>query len=233
VVTPPPDPHSWFNAIWNIPGGIATLITGCLAIAAAVLAWFGIRAQISSNERIEAIRATAELKALETAFTAELLCFATSLIESTNMWNRRLLIPSTSTVRAVVPVSAWPRFPEPKVYEALIGKIGLLSKGWPAGAIVGFYTNLLELNAMSTEAVNGQLTVNQNALTIAARIRLMALNLAQALDGLNNDRGFPIPQEIVLHDLQNPRGVPVDQVATPPATIQQLLECLGGEGGNP
>ena len=160
-------------------GAISTLIAGGFVIIGAVIAWRSVQQQILSAERIEAARRTAETSALEEGFKAELLVFSRGVIQATSAWNQRASQSPTAAANRQFPVLI-----EPLYYHANIGEIGALRHKWVAGALIGFYGNLLELNTQSKEALSGVPTVNATNQSVAVRLQLMAANLSQALDGL-------------------------------------------------
>lgn len=206
--------------LWNMPESLAILIAGILAIGGASLAWCGIQRQIASQENIECDRRTHERQALEKALTAELLCYARSVIEAASLWNER------AHRQPAAAIDVLRRFVRPRVYEAVIAKIGLLSEGWPAAAVISFYGNLLELNEIEVERESGFLTTGQNAERVARRLQQMAMNLRDALDGLNSDHLFPI-QEVDINQLVAPDGRNIGADASLPTSLQELLMRLG------
>jgi hypothetical protein len=187
------------------------------------MAWRSVRKQIASQRKIESDRKRHDRRVLETGLTAELHSYSASIIEATSCWNVRALEAPDA------PVSASPQFLRPRVYEAVIKRIGLLSEGWPAAAVIGFYGNLLELNDMAAEPVSSPHTIGENTRRIAQRLQKMAINLAQALDGLNANRMFVVPAEIDLHQLVAPDGSVIGNDATAPTSLQELLLRLGGQ----
>ena len=94
-------------------------------------------------------------------------------------------------------------------------------------AVVTFYGNVLELNEIADETARNRPTIGQNNAVIATRFKAMALNLEQALDGLNADRKFPFP-EVDLDILVTPNGGKLVAVVPPPESLQSLLAILGG-----
>lgn len=94
--------------------------------------------------------------------------------------------------------------------------------------MIGFYANLLELNEQAREALSGRPTVNVTSKSIAARLQVMASNLSQALDGLNNDRKHSLQREIILPILFAPDGTSLSQVANVPQNLQDVLLRLAG-----
>jgi hypothetical protein len=87
---------------------------------------------------------------------------------------------------------------------------------------------VLELNDQAREALAGRPTVNVTVESIAARLQLMASNLSQALDGLNDDVPMPIPPEIHLDRLFMPDGRLVSQAEHVPQSLQDVLLRLAG-----
>jgi hydroxylamine reductase (hybrid-cluster protein) len=113
-------------------------------------------------------------------------------------------------------------------YAANIGKIGFIRQQWAVGAIIGFYSNLRELNDQAHEFLQNRPTVNATNESIAARLRLMSSNLSHAMDGLNKDRKFRIPQEIRLDQLFMPSGTPLSECQAVPENLQDVLLRLAG-----
>ena len=95
-------------------------------------------------------------------------------------------------------------------------------------ALIGFYANLLEINDQSNETLAGRPTLNATTVRVATRLHIMASNLARALDGLNNDRRFPIQPEIQLERLFMPDGRTLDQADPTPTSLQEVLLRLAG-----
>jgi hypothetical protein len=187
------------------------------------MAWRSVQNQIASQRETEARRLQHDRKILETGLTAELLCYAASLVDATSRWNLRARDAPEG------PISQWPQFLNPRFYEAVIGRIGLVHEPWVAGALIGFYGNLLELNDMAMEPISGPPTVGENTGSIARRLQKMAINLAQALDGLNADKQFAVPPEIDLQQLVAADGSVIGNDAAPPMSLQALLLRLGGQ----
>ncbi len=98
-------------------------------------------------------------------------------------------------------------------------------------AVITFFGNVLELNEIADEALRGRPTTGQDNATIAGRFQMMALNLEQALDGLNADRKFPL-LEVDLGCLIMPTGGKVRVIEPPPKNIQSLLAILGGRNAS-
>lgn len=219
---------SLFCALWNIPDGFATLVGGFFVVVAAAIAWASVQRQIGSAENIERARTKNEIAALESGFTAELFVYSRSVIEATSLWNRR-----AHQAPGAAPVAGWPLFVDPLYYRTNIGKIGMTRHQWVIGALIGFYTNMLEMNDQAREAVSGRPTVNTTMERIAARLRIMAANLSQALDGLNDDRKFPPPPELSLEDLFSPDGMPLSKAAKIPQSLQEVLLRLAGAAERP
>jgi hypothetical protein len=216
--------------LWAIPegfalllGAISTLLAGSFVIMGAWIAWRSVQRQILSAERIEAARQSGEISALEEGFKAELLVFSRGVIEATSVWNQRASQSPSAAANTHFPVLI-----EPLYYQANIGKIGRLRHKWVAGALIGFYGNMLELNTQSREALSGVPTVNATNKSVAARLQLMASNLSQALDGLNDDKKFPIQPEIQLDQLFTPDGRLVSQGQPIPTSLQAVLLRVAG-----
>jgi len=75
----------------------------------------------------------------------------------------------------------------------------------------------------------GPRTLGENTGRIARRLQRMALNMAQALDGLNSDKPFPLPEELNLNQLFAPDGSIIGNDTSPPNSLQALLSRLGGK----
>jgi len=216
--------------IWHIPEGfatvllaLATILAGSFVIIGAWVAWRSVQRQINSAENIENTRRNNEISAIELGFTSELLAYSRALIQATSIWNKRALQSPSGA-----PTSNLPILIDPLYYKTNIGKIGVIRQQWVGGALIGFYANLLELNEKAREVFSGQPTVNMTNQSIATRLRLMASNLSQALDGLNADRKFPLQPEIQLNDLFMPDGKPLSQSENVPKNIQEVLLRLAG-----
>jgi hypothetical protein len=95
-------------------------------------------------------------------------------------------------------------------------------------ALIGFYANLLELNDQAKEALAGGPTVNVTNRSVAARLQIMASSLAQALDGLNNDKQFPIQPELQLDCLFMPDAQALSQAKPVPTSLQDVLMRMSG-----
>jgi hypothetical protein len=160
----------------------------------------------------------AERRKFEQAVTAELLVFLSPVIRAVSDWNGRARQSPTAAL------TRWPTLPRPRAYDALVSSIGLV-EGWAAAAVIAFYGNVLDLNDMAAEGMQGRITLDVNVGTIAQRFRDIANNLADALDGLNRGRAF----RIVGHDLTAlamPSGPTVASAERPPANLQALLRAL-------
>lgn len=120
----------------------------------------------------------------------------------------------------------WPKLNSPRVYEALVDRIGLLDD-WVASTVIAFYGNLLDLNELSEEAMHGRPTVNEDYGTIARRFQDLANGLALALDGLRPNQPFGIGTVHNLTALITPGGVTVASITPAPTTLQELLRVLG------
>jgi len=197
-------------------------------IVAAVLAWKSVQRQIQSAENIESARSIHELDTLKVGFTAELFVYSRGIIEAASTWNQRLRTAPNQPVR-----TDWPVLQDPLFYRANLPKIGLVPHRWVALAIIGFYTNVLELDDPSRESLAGRPTVNITSERIAARLHIMASNLSQALDGLNDDRKFPIAPDIDLEQVFMPDGRPVSRAENLPGNLQDLLLRLAGIARTP
>lgn len=207
--------------LWHIPEGFATLVAAFFVIIAAAIAWASVQRQIKSAENLDRTRAATEVSALKLGFWTEILTYVPAILQALSWWNLRALkspgVPANTD---------WPVLLDPIFYRANIAKIGLLRPQWVPGPIIGFYSNLLELNDQSREAMAGRPTVNATTDSIAARLRRMALNLSQALDGLTGDVKIDIPPEIHLEDCIMPDGKPVSQASPRPTSLQELLRKL-------
>ena len=192
---------------------VTALTAGGFALASAWIAWKGIEQKIRQER--DASRENFCL-----AVTAELIAFSTIVVRATSEWNGRARATPNQVPRE------WPTLNQPRVYEALIDRVGLVD-GWAASAVIGFYGNVLDLNELSTEAMNDRPTHGANYATIAERFQAMACHLADALDGLNADRRFPIARQD-LPGLITPNGVTVANSTPTPTHLQDLLRVLGG-----
>jgi hypothetical protein len=216
--------------LWSIPEGFATLlgatstlIGAVFVIIGAAIAWRSVQQQIQPAEGLDASRRIAETSALEEGFKAELLVFSPGVLQATSVWNQR-----ASQNPAALANRQFPVLIEPLYYNANIGKIGGLRHKWAAGALIGFYANLLELNTQSKEAMSGAPTVNATNQSVANRLRMMASNLSQALDGLNDDKKFGLQPEIRLDQLFMPDGRRASESQPVPASLQSVLLRLAG-----
>jgi hypothetical protein len=214
---------SFLCLLWNIPSGIATLLAGSFVIIGALIAWLSVQRQIRSAEDIEKTRRNNESVAVESGFTAELLVYSRGVIQAASLWNQRAVQSPEAEMVTELPVLI-----DPLYYKTNIGKIGVLREKWVGGALIGFYANLLELNEQTRETLSGRPTVNATSKSIAARLRMMAANLSQALDGLNADRKFPLQPEIHLDSLFMPDGKPLSQAVSVPKNLQEALLRLAG-----
>jgi hypothetical protein len=214
-------------------GAIATFLAGVFVIIAAIIAWRSVQRQITSaenietsrregEERIEGRRRESELSTIEAGFSAELVVYSRGVIEAVSIWNRRAQASPDE------PVKQWPVLQDPLYYRTNIAKIGLLRQPWIPMALISFYANLLELNEQAKESLAGRPTVNVTDRSVAARLRIMASNLAQALDGLNNDKKFPMLPEIQLDQLLMPNGQTLSQANPAPTSLQDVLLRLAG-----
>jgi hypothetical protein len=192
---------------------IAAVIGGAFVLAAALIAWRSVQARIDAEEH-------AERHAFQLAITAELLVFSGPVIRGASNWNQNAHQDPASRP------ASWPMLPQPRVYDALVSRIGLI-EGWVASAVISFYGSLLDLNDLSREEMQDRPTPGENIGTIAERFQSMAMSLADSLDGLNPNRQFPV----MGHDLTiliRPDGTTVADTALPPPTsLQALLRALG------
>ena len=209
----------------EIAAALATVIGGGFVLAAAVVAWKGVQDQIVFQRSIDTEKRHRARRELENALTAELMVFARSIIDATSFWNLRAYKNPKETPQYP------PKLVQPRVYAAAISQIGLLDEGWPAMAVITFFGNVLELNEIVSEALRGRPTTRQDNATIAKRFQMMALNLEQALDGLNADRKFPL-REVDLGRLITPTGSKVGMIEPPPKNLQSLLAVLGGRNAS-
>jgi hypothetical protein len=203
-------------------GAIATLLAGSFVIIGAIIAWRSVQRQIKAAEQIESNRRESEISIVEAGFTAEMIVYSRGIIEAASIWNERAVRSPNELVRTQLPV-----FQDPLYYRANIGKIGLLRQQWVPFALIGFYANLLEINEQSKETLAGRPTVNSTTARVAARLQIMASSLAQALDGLNNDKKFPIQPEIRFESLFMPDGKTLNQADPTPTSLQEVLLRLG------
>lgn len=216
--------------IWNIPegfatvlGAAATLLAGSFVLIGAIIAWKSVQRQIHSAEGIEKARQNKEISAIEAGFTAEMLVYSRGVIEAASIWNQRAKEAPKEPVR-----TAWPVLQDPLFYSANISRIGILPQPWVMGGIISFYTNVLELNDQARETMAGRPTVNATSESVAARLRLMAANLSQVLDGLNADKKFPLQPEIQREKLFMPNGLTLSEATVIPKTLQDVLLRLAG-----
>ena len=177
--------------------------------------------QIGAQDRAKREEREADPQTFKTALTAELLAFSPSIIEATSTWNGR-----ASETSAGIP-KVWPTLMQPRVYEALLPKVGLLD-GWVTSALISFYGQVLDLNELSAEAMRERPTSAEDYSTLATRFQAMAKYLADALDGLNQDRQFQITRRD-LPLLRIPSGSTIGSWAQP-KTLQELLYTLAGDG---
>lgn len=209
----------------DIDSGSAALVSGFLALAAGVLAWFAVQRQIKASDRLERDRLDAQRKleaeriehertVIERAFLAELLNLSSSVLMATALWNHRgVTYPNQRP-------DALPLFAEPRVYINLMDRLGLVREDWVAGAIVGFYGNLLQVNSTDGKS-------KTTCGDLAFQMRKISSNLAQALDGLNRDRPLRIPEEVRFNDLVLGDGkTTVDKVSPKPESLQALLQLM-------
>jgi len=207
----------------EIAGALATVISGSFVLGAAVIAWRSVRLQITSQEAIETARRNIEVTGLERGFTSELFVYSRGVIQAASVWNQRALQNSQAPVR-----TNWPLYIDPLYYRTNIGKIGLVRNQWVIGAIIGFYSNVLELNDQARESLLGRPTADVTSGSIAARLQIMASSLSQALDGLNDDWKFPIPPDLRLDHIFMPDGRPITQSEHAPQNLQDVLLRLAG-----
>jgi hypothetical protein len=202
----------------EVATALATVISGSFVVGAAVIAWRSVQQQIASQESIEKTRRQLEIEVLEIGFTSELLVYSHGVIQALSLWNQRAATNPNDRVTTNFPV-----YMDPLYYRTNIGKVGGVRKKWVVGAIIGFYTNLLEMNEQSKESMAGRPTVNATSASVVARLRVMAANISQALDGLNDDRKFPLTQELRLDQLFMPNGRVVSQAENVPQNLQDVL----------
>jgi len=207
----------------EVSTALATLISGSFVLGAAIIAWRSVQQQIASQEGIEQARRKSEIDGVESGFTSELLVYSRGIIQAASIWNQRAIREPQAKV-----VTNWPIYIDPLYYRTNVVRIGLVREKWAVGAIIGFYSNVLELNEQAKEFMSGRPTVDVTNRSVAMRLRIMASNLAQAIDGLNSDRKFPIPQEIRLDEIFMPDGRAVSQSASTPQSLQDVLLRLAG-----
>jgi hypothetical protein len=196
---------------------LGAIFTGCFVLGGAWFAWKSVQAGINEKDN-------ADREKFRRAVTAELLNFSVSIVKMASEWNARACANA-----AAVPTgpAGWPVLTRPHVYEALVPTIGLI-EGWPAAAVISFYGNVLDINELSKEAMQGRATVGINVGKIAERFQAMAFYLAESLDGLNPDEAFSIGNHNNLTRLVTPSGATVAATGQEPATLQELLRVLGG-----
>ena len=185
---------------------LATVIGGSFALGAALAAWKSIQAQIaaqgaSTQNQIDAQKDTAQahIKAqqvqeetrtreerviVEKSLTAELLVISTAIVQATSDWNERAHRNPHEVPRVL------PKLIRPRIYDSVLTRIGVVSEGWAVAALITFYANLHELNEIADESAAARHTIGLTSEAIARRFQMMAANLAEALDGLNNGRKF-------------------------------------------
>ena len=193
----------------------AAMITATAVLIGAWLAWKSIQDRIELEESLDK-------RKFQSAVAAELVTFSFPVIRGASDWNARAQRNPTE----VPTPEKWPILPRPSVYEALVSRIGSVEP-WVASAVIAFYGALLDLREMSTEAMHGRATLDVNARAIAERFRHMALNLADALDGLGKDRPFLHSQD--FRKLFMPNGESVASIKPLPMTLQELLRAVGGQ----
>jgi hypothetical protein len=215
----------------DIPEGFATLLTavatlvaGAFVIIGALIAWYSVQRQVKSTERMEKVRHDNESSAIEIGFIYELYVYSTALIEAASIWNLR-----ASHAPQTAAVTDWFLTPEPLYYKANVGKMGYIRRQPAAGALIGFYTNLLELNEQAREALSGKRTVNATNQSIAARLQRMAANMSHALTGLNMDQKLPIQPEIKVELICGPDGKLLGESGDLPTDLHELLLRVGGQ----
>jgi hypothetical protein len=198
---------------------VASVIGGGFVMTAALVAWKSVQMQIGAQAAAEERKQEATKQLLKTALTAELLAYSSHIIEATSVWNQR----AQNVAR---PLTEFPTLMRPRVYDAVLPHLGLLD-GWAATAVISFYGYLLDLNDLSSEAMQGRLTLQETSERMAKRFQSMAKYLADSLDGLNTDRQFPItvPDVTALH---LPDGQRIN-LALRPRSVQHLLYALAGD----
>lgn len=139
----------------EVATALATVIGGSFVLGGAILAWKSVQRQIASQERIEASRRNSEIDGIERGLTSELLVYSRGILQAASIWNQRACREPDAPVR-----SQWPVYIDPLFYKGNISRVGLLRQSWVIGAVIGFYTNLLELNDQAREALSGRPTVN-------------------------------------------------------------------------
>jgi hypothetical protein len=102
--------NPFFHKIWNIPDGIATLISGLFVIFGAYIAWRGVQKQIKSSENIEKIRNENEISAIENGFTVDLLVYSSSIMQALSVWNDRALKLPNGSPDSIIPLLIDPLF---------------------------------------------------------------------------------------------------------------------------
>lgn len=216
---------------WDIPDGFATLLTavatlvaGAFVIIGALIAWCSVQRQVKSTERMEKIRRDNESAAIEIGFIYELYVYSIAVIEAASIWNLR-----ASHAPHTAAITDWFLTPEPLYYKANIGKMGYVRRQPAAGALIGFYTNLLELNEQAREALSGKPTVNSTNKSIAARLQRMAANMSHALTGLNMGQKLPIRPEIQVELICAPDGKLLGESGDLPKDLHELLLRVAGQ----
>src|SRR5260221_548104 len=88
----------------------------------------------------------------------------------------------------------------PDGFATLCAGILAVVAGFAAAAVITFYANMADLDEISRESMSGPKMAGVTVEYITIRLRLMAANLAEALDGLNADQQRPIPDELDLSE---------------------------------
>jgi hypothetical protein len=212
------------NGFATFIGAIATFLAGLLVLGGAIMAWCSVQRQIRSAENIEKTRRSHEISAIEAGFTAELRLYSRTIIKETSTWNLRA--QPYFTAGEAYTAKDLPSFSDPLYFKTNIGRIGMLRQPFTAGALTSFYTNLLEFNEWERSGLS---SVDVTPQDIAGRLQTMAANLAQALDGLNDYRKFPMPSGIDVNILYTADGNIFATPGTPPVSyLQEALMRLAG-----
>jgi hypothetical protein len=203
--------------MFDIPIGWATLSAGLCAIGAGWLGFRAINRQIAAQRTSEKRRREESRLALEAALIAELKCYTTSIAEKTSEMNCQAHLDPKRRIRAG-PLAS------PVVFTALVRKIGLISDRRLVYALVAFYGNVQQINEIASEGDDSIETCE----SVAERLRMMAGNLAQALNRLSSREQLPIPEFLAVEPLYGKDGRPLDLDNPTTLTIQQLLLRLAG-----
>jgi len=225
------------------PRGFAGLVAGFLVLLAAFVAWKGVQSQIgaereslelqlNAQKNLEAERVARETASLKAALHVELLMYSRMVVDALSILN----------FECVENPEKWafpPRLVPPLVFRALVDRVGLLGEGFQISAIATFYTNLTAIISEAEKATEYAMTYgppdkvllpqsNPFITThgfLAQQFRLLAANLATALNGLSATR-YGITPDIDLRNLYGRNGKPLSQDAKLQTHIDGVLSRL-------